>query len=108
MEEKRKAYMLAVEKAYSKVPHFISKTPSTEDYLHILQVASSVMMTRDKFMPGGSFVKAIVDNDLRAAFGRADSVSTTAIKFFVYVNDNVFLVNDNVFLNLNSESDSVI
>lgn len=91
MQEKRQAYMLAAEKAYEKVPHFVMKSPSTEDYMHILQVASSVMMTRDKYLPGGSFAQAIVNNDLNSAFGRADSVCETAIKFFVYVKNHIFL-----------------
>jgi hypothetical protein len=89
--EIREKYQLAAEEAYAKVPHFITRKPSTEDYVHILQLASSVMLTRDKIQRGGSFVQAIVDNDLSSAFNRADTVAETAIKFFVYCNNHVHI-----------------
>lgn len=94
MQDKRQAYMLAAENAYSKVPHFVIRKPSNEDYIHIIQIASSVMMTRDGHLPGGSFVQSIVDNDLSGAFNRADTVCETAIKFFVYVRNHIFLNQD--------------
>jgi hypothetical protein len=90
-EKIRQNYWNAAESAYQKVPHFISKKPSTEDYVHILQLAASVMMTRDQILSGGSFVQSIVNNDLSEAFNRADTVAETAVKFFVYCRNNVYI-----------------
>lgn len=45
------------------------ETPSD----HIIQVMASAMMTRDKIQQGGSFVEAVVNNDLANAVSRADS-----------------------------------
>jgi hypothetical protein len=56
---------------------------------HISDIAASVMMTRDLVMPGGGFAHAIVSNDLRGAFDRADSTIVIAIRFMVYVMHNV-------------------
>jgi hypothetical protein len=39
---------------------------------HIIDVMKSVMMTRDKVQEGGSFVQAVVDNNLYQAISRAD------------------------------------
>ena len=39
---------------------------------HILHIMTSICMTRDKLMVGGSFVQAIVDNNLYYAISRAD------------------------------------
>lgn len=83
--------MLAVKTAYSKVPHFIIKPLSEEDLLHIFHIASGIMMARDGYLSGGSFVQSIVNNDLGGVINRADSTSESAIKFFVYVRDFVFL-----------------
>lgn len=40
---------------------------------HIIQVMASAMMTRDKIQQGGSFVEAVVNNDLANAISRADT-----------------------------------
>ena len=52
---------------------------------HIANVAASVMMTRDKVLPGGGFAQAIVSNDLHGAFARADSIIVRSIRFMVHV-----------------------
>jgi hypothetical protein len=52
---------------------------------HIEDVAVSIILTREKLQTGGSFVQAIVDNDLEGAIGRADSDCARALRFFVYV-----------------------
>ena len=62
---------------------------SESDFHHIANIAASVMMTRDKVMPGGGFAQAIVNNDLKAAFDRADSVIVNAIRFMIYVMHNI-------------------
>ena len=40
---------------------------------HIIDICSSVMMTRDGVLHGGSFVQAVVDNDLIKALAYADT-----------------------------------
>lgn len=51
---------------------------------HIINCGESVLNTKWGIgHPGGSFVQAIVDNDLREAFGRADVINQDCIKFYV-------------------------
>ena len=51
---------------------------------HIINIGTSVLCTKwNVGYPGGSFVQAIVDNDLQGAFGRADSINQDCIKFYV-------------------------
>jgi hypothetical protein len=88
--ETRKAYTEAVEIAFTKVRNFVYGDLSDEDYIHVIDIAVSVLFTRDGILQGGSFVDAIVKNDLEAAFSRADSVCTRAIKFFVYCKSYVY------------------
>lgn len=52
---------------------------------HIRQICASIMMTRDKILNGGSFVKAIVSNDLQRAVSYADSICIKHLKLFVEV-----------------------
>lgn len=66
---------------------FGSLTESEID--HIVQVGASVMMTRDNFLHGGSFVEAVVSNNLREAVNRADSVMKRSLVFMVYLNSHV-------------------
>ena len=40
---------------------------------HIIDVMISAMMTKDSVLHGGSFVQAVVNNDLRDAISRADT-----------------------------------
>ncbi len=37
-------------------------------------------------LKGGSFIQAIIDNDLEEAIGRADDVAIRGLKLFVLVN----------------------
>jgi hypothetical protein len=55
---------------------------------HAIDVAASVLMTRDKVMMGGSFVQAVVDNNLREAINRADDTCIKYLKFFSIINWN--------------------
>jgi hypothetical protein len=84
-------YRKRVEQALKSIPHFIHGDLSQEDYLHVISIGASVMMTRDKYQPGGSFVQCVVDNDLYGALSRADLTCERAIKFFTYVNKHVYL-----------------
>jgi hypothetical protein len=60
-----------------------------ENINHIVHVGASVMMTRDKFLQGGSFVQAIVDNDLYGAVNRADNVMKRSLVFMTYLNSHI-------------------
>jgi len=40
---------------------------------HIIDVMISTMMTKDSVLHGGSFVQAVVNNDLKDAISRADT-----------------------------------
>ena len=59
-------------------------------YNHITNIAASVMMDRDNVIPGGGFVRAINENNLRDAVGRADTQCINYLKFFVYCKGNVY------------------
>lgn len=55
---------------------------------HAITVASSILMTRDKIWQGGSFVQAVVDNNLREAINRADDTCIKYLKFFSIICNN--------------------
>jgi hypothetical protein len=55
-----------------------------DDKSHIINTGTSIICTRHEVgYPGGSFVRAIVNNDLRATFANADAVNTLAVKFYL-------------------------
>jgi hypothetical protein len=58
--------------------------PMKNDVPHITNIARSIMMHRDGLIPGGSFVTAVIENDLEGAINRADSVCIENIPFFVH------------------------
>ncbi len=47
---------------------------------HIIDIMSSVMMTRDNVLQGGSFVRAILNNDLFNAINFADNECMANLK----------------------------
>ncbi len=50
---------------------------------HIVNIGTSILCTKWGIgYPGGSFVQAVVDNDLMGAFSRADSINKDAIGFY--------------------------
>lgn len=53
------------------VVHFANRY-NTEVSDHIIDVMISTMMTRDGVLQGGSFVQAVVANNLRDAISKAD------------------------------------
>jgi hypothetical protein len=69
------------------------KSLTGAELLHIADIAASVMMTRDKVMQGGGFVQAIINNDLKGAFDRADSTIVHAIRFMIYFYNSVQIEN---------------
>ena len=52
--------------------HFANRY-NTEVSEHIIDVMISVMMTRDNVLQGGSFVQAVVANNLRDSISKADN-----------------------------------
>ncbi len=67
----------------SKKEYFFSQTLTSEEETHIIDIATSVMLHRDSIRPGGGFVQAICNNDLKGAFDRADSTIVKSIRFMV-------------------------
>lgn len=64
----------------------------TEVSEHNLDIMVSIMATRDKSSyAGGSFVEAVVANDLYLAVARADSDNLRVIKLLAMCNANCFL-----------------
>jgi len=65
---------------------------SDEDQDHIVSIGTSIIGTRLEIgFPGGSFVQAIVNNDLRGAFASADSINVNCIRFYVMMIYNLNL-----------------
>lgn len=62
---------------------------SDEDAEHVIRVGASVLMTRDGVLSGGSFVQAVVDNNLEAAVNSADSVMKKCLVFMTYLKSHV-------------------
>jgi len=57
---------------------------------HIIDVSISIIETRDNTGPqGGSFVKAIVSNDLEGALNHVSPNILKTLKFLSYVNQHV-------------------
>lgn len=53
---------------------------------HIINIGASILCTRwDVGYPGGSFVQAIVNNDLSSAMLRADGINKQCMEFYVYM-----------------------
>lgn len=64
---------------------------------HIIEIMISVMMTRDNLIQGGSFVQAVVNNDLRKAVTRADKECTAHLKIITLcANDCYIEIEENV------------
>lgn len=67
----------------------------TEDFItenadHIINIGTSIYCTKRGIGPaGGSFVAAVVNNDLSGAFGRADDVNISVLKFYVVLIANL-------------------
>ena len=57
---------------------------------HIIYIGTSLLCTKwNVGYPGGDFVKAIVDNDLAGAFGKADHINQHCIRFYIMLMYNV-------------------
>lgn len=58
---------------------------------HVLDVVASVMMTRDNFRQGGSFVQAVVKNDLFYAISYGDRECLANLRIIVLANQYAHL-----------------
>lgn len=87
-------YIEIARKALTQNPQMVIGQLSPEDFDHVAQIAASVMMTRDNYLLGGSFVQSVVNNDLEQVINRADNTCIRAIKFFVYVKNYKHLNQD--------------
>ena len=67
----------------------MSVTLTEEEISHVTSVGVSVLQTRDGGIPGGSFVQAIVKNDLSGSYTRADSTNRKVIPFYIILKDHV-------------------
>jgi hypothetical protein len=76
---------------YQERARQFAKEYNVEVSEHIIDVMRSVMMTRDKVLQGGSFVQAVVDNNLREAISRADGACLANIKIIVQASYNAYL-----------------
>ena len=65
------------------------ETLTDEEISHVTSVGVSVLQTRDGGIPGGSFVQAIVKNDLSGSYNRADSTNRKVIPFYIALKDHV-------------------
>lgn len=53
---------------------------------HVISIGTSILSTKWEIgYPGGSFVQAIVDNNLMETFSRADAINVNCIQFYVYL-----------------------
>lgn len=58
---------------------------------HIIHIIASVMLTRDGVLFGGSFVSAVVQNDLYTAVAYADNEVLKEIKLITLSKHNAFV-----------------
>jgi hypothetical protein len=70
------------ENYWSKATDF-AKSYGISPSEHIIDVMCSAMMTRDNVLQGGSFVEAVVENDLFQAISRADSEVLANLRIIV-------------------------
>lgn len=82
--------MITREIYYERAREF-AKSYNEEPTPHIIGIMASVMMTRDKFMMGGSFVECVVNNDLYGAINRADSECLKYLRLIVATKHNCYL-----------------
>ena len=69
----------------------ISVTLTEEEMNHVIDVGVSVLQTRDGGIQGGSFVQAVVDNDLSRTYNRADSTNKKVIPFYIILLNHVLI-----------------
>lgn len=79
-----------VVKDYMKQDHEIALRFSADELVHVEDIATSILCTKwNVGYPGGSFVQAVVDNNLMQAMGRADLINQIALPFYCRLMYNV-------------------
>lgn len=71
----------AIEKFYK----YYGYAAITDDQIHVVRIAQSIMMHRDGVLNGGGFVSAFVRNDLIQSINRADSTIINHFQFLAGV-----------------------
>ena len=66
-------------------------TLTEEEMNHVINIGTSILQTRDGGIQGGSFVQAVVDNDLSRTYNRADSVNKRVIPFYIILLNHVLI-----------------
>lgn len=66
-----------------KNPELINGVRTDEDVQHLKNMCVSMLLSRDNILEGGSFVEAVVNNDLRGAVGRADRINIQNLPLYV-------------------------
>ena len=61
---------------------------TVKEFSHACDLAASVIMTRDNIMHGGSFVQAVIENNLDAAVSRADDTAIKVLHAMVSIKRN--------------------
>lgn len=80
------------EECYERATRFASEYGYTDVSEHIFDVMVSIMCTRDKTShAGGSFVQAVVNNDLYSALSKADTDCRNNIYLLTMCKENCFL-----------------
>ncbi len=89
MEKVRKLVEDYFEKhAHTVIP--VSTLLNDDAKEHIINIGTSILCTKwNVGYPGGSFVQAVIDNNLMEAVGRADSINVDALKFYCQLMYNV-------------------
>ena len=64
------------------VPFTIMRDQEAKE--HVIRIGTAIMMNRFGFNTNpGSFVQAVLNNDLSGAFNRADSINQKCLRFYV-------------------------
>lgn len=84
-------FIKTTEQYKDRVIEYIENNEYTDVSTHMINLLVSVMMTRDKVLKGGSFVSAVVDNDLKMAIRYGDSESIKHLKLLVNICHNCYL-----------------
>ena len=80
------------EQCYERATKFAIEYGYTDASEHIFDVMVSIMCTRDKTShAGGSFVQAVVNNDLYSALSKADTDCRNNIYLLAMCKENCFL-----------------
>jgi hypothetical protein len=82
--------MITQENYYERVKEFANSYGENPSF-HIIDIMASVMMTRDGFISGGSFVQSVVENDLYGAINRGDSECLKNLKLIVATKHHCYL-----------------